>query len=128
VSTWTLELPFTAGLLLNANQRLHWAERNKRTQHWRELAAWQAKAAKVPHWQRAHILAEFSFGNNIRRDVGNLNPTIKAAVDGLVDAGLLPDDDDKHLEGPDLRRVERSGLALVRLVVTDLGAALGGAA
>ena len=31
-------------------------------------------------------------------------PTAKAVVDGLVDAGVLPDDDAKHLLGPDLRR------------------------
>lgn len=28
---------------------------------------------------------------------------LKALVDGLVDAGLLPDDDARHLQGPDMR-------------------------
>ncbi len=36
------------------------------------------------------------------RDVGNVS--VKAAIDGLVDYGLIPDDDDAHLLGPDLRR------------------------
>ena len=38
-----------------------------------------------------------------RRDLHNYMPTLKALVDGLVDAGLLPDDDARHLQGPDMR-------------------------
>lgn len=34
----------------------------------------------------------------------NYMATVKPIVDGLVDAGVLPDDDAKHLLGPDLRR------------------------
>ena len=33
-----------------------------------------------------------------------VTPTTKPIVDGLVDTGVLPDDDAKHLLGPDLRR------------------------
>nr|WP_303769103.1 hypothetical protein [Schaalia odontolytica] len=35
-----------------------------------------------------------------RRDRHNLAPTIKAMLDGLIDAGLLPDDADRYLDGP----------------------------
>lgn len=41
---------------------------------------------------------------NRRRDVGNLYPTVKACLDGIVsDAKVLPDDDDRHVVGPDIR-------------------------
>lgn len=37
-----------------------------------------------------------------RYDPGNLYPCLKWAVDGLIDYGLLPDDDWVHLDGPHL--------------------------
>ena len=44
------------------------------------------------------------WADNRKRDVNNWQPTAKALVDGLVDAGVLEDDNDAHLVGPDLRR------------------------
>ena len=110
-------LPYTrANELLNANQRQHWAQRNKVTQHWRERAAWAAKEAKIPHLERAHILMHIGFADKRRRDVHNFYLTGKAIVDGLVDAGVLPDDNDAHLVGPDMRpHLER-----VRAIVVEI--------
>jgi hypothetical protein len=51
-----------------------------------------------------HIIARCHATDARRRDVGNLYPSAKALVDGLVDYGLIPDDDDRHLIGPDMRR------------------------
>jgi crossover junction endodeoxyribonuclease RusA len=42
-----------------------------------------------------------------RWDPNNLWPTVKAIVDGMVEAGVLVDDDHKHLIGPDMRRGEK---------------------
>jgi hypothetical protein len=39
-------------------------------------------------------------------DPANFSLTAKAVVDGFVDYGLIPDDDSKHLLGPDMRRDE----------------------
>ena len=36
-------------------------------------------------------------------DPANAYPAVKALIDGLVDAGVLPDDDAAHLDGPDMR-------------------------
>lgn len=49
-----------------------------------------------------------------RYDPGNLYPVGKAAVDGLVDSGILVDDDWKHLDGPDMRH---GGIGPARLVL-----------
>ena len=50
-------------------------------------------------------------------------PTLKALVDGLVDAGLLPDDDARHLQGPDMRldsrhTVKRMGISMCSIRFT----------
>ena len=35
---------------------------------------------------------------NVRRDPTGLAERLKGPIDGLVDAGLIPDDDEKHIE------------------------------
>lgn len=101
--TWRLTIPAPAGWLSSNHRRDRRAETpDRRT--WRDTAGWHARAAKIPPLERAHITAWLHFGDKRRRDPANFYPTIKAVVDGLVDVGLLPDDDDKHLIGPDLRR------------------------
>ena len=47
-------------------------------------------------------------------------PTLKALVDGLVDAHLIPDDDWKHLIGPDVRMGEPRKPAAVELLIEEL--------
>jgi hypothetical protein len=98
-----VELP--AGLeLLNSNDRdSHWARRKRITEALRHAAGWMARWQRVPHLERAHILAVYEPPDRRRRDPANLYPSVKAAVDGLVDVGVLPDDDAAHLEGPDMR-------------------------
>ncbi|MGW6498575.1 hypothetical protein [Nonomuraea angiospora] len=99
---WTIELP-TGMDLLNANQRLHWRIRSARTRLIRGEAAWQARKAGIPQLARAHIVGEYRPPDRRRRDVANLYPSWKAAIDGLVDAAVLEDDDDTRLVGPDMR-------------------------
>lgn len=101
---------------LNANERAHWARRRDVTEHYRTATCEAAKTANVPPMLTAHITALVSFGDNRRRDVANVYPTIKACVDGLVDAGVLVDDSDKYVTGPDMRRDE-TGVRSIRLVV-----------
>jgi crossover junction endodeoxyribonuclease RusA len=120
--TWYVNVPVKASLLLNSNQRLHWAQRARLTAHWRELAAALARQAKVPALARAHVLAAYLPPDRRRRDPANLYPTVKALVDGLVDAGVLPDDDATHLDGPDMRLGEPSKPAYFVLTITDRGA------
>lgn len=90
-------------LLLTANQRMHWRKKAQRTKAIRELAAVQTRTFKAEPMEAAHCLVELTWPDRRRRDAHNLMPTIKACIDGIVDAKLLPDDSDKHLTGPDLR-------------------------
>lgn len=101
MSTFTFHAPCT---LINANHRHHWAAKAKLTRAWREVTAAQYRKSAIPPMDTAHVTITIGFGDNRRRDIGNLQPTAKAIVDGLIDGGLMADDDDAHLTGPDLRR------------------------
>ena len=106
---------------INANDRLHHYPKAKLTSAWRELAAHAVDSGFYPdHYTRAHITVAIRFATNHRRDVGNLYPTAKAIVDGLVDAQLLPDDNDTHVIGPDLRREYPNGTPRVTVTITPL--------
>ena len=52
---------------------------------------------------RARLTVLIHWPDNRRRDRHNYTPTIKHLIDGMVDAGVLPDDDDDHLDGPILQ-------------------------
>jgi crossover junction endodeoxyribonuclease RusA len=101
--SWHITLP--AGTpLLNANQRLHHHPKAQLTKTIRDAACLLARQARIPNLQHAHICYVVHPGGVVRRrDPGNWAPTAKAAVDGLVDAGVLPDDDSTRLLGPDPR-------------------------
>lgn len=100
--------------LLNANQRLHHAPKGRLTKAIRDAAhqavtenpllmAALAAAKPGPLFERAHILGVIRPRSNRRIDPANLYPSFKAAVDGLVDAGLFEDDDHTRVVGPDMR-------------------------
>ncbi|MBP8536113.1 hypothetical protein [Streptomyces sp. MK37H] len=111
--TYTVTLK-TGLKLLNANQRPHYRQRAERTAALRAAAMEAvsespalmtalAAAKPQPLFQRAHILGVLHPPTNGRRDPANWYPSFKAAVDGLVDAGLLEDDDHTRVLGPDMR-------------------------
>lgn len=86
-------------LWLTANQRLHWSTRMRRT---RMLRAYAASEARI------HGLAGSRLGPSIvtamigyptkgRADPTNAEPTVKAIIDGLVDARVWDDDDHTHI-------------------------------
>lgn len=47
-------------------------------------------------WQRATMLAHFFHKQTRRRDGVNHNAMLKAYQDGIIDAGLVVDDDSEH--------------------------------
>lgn len=103
--SWTIELP-AGTMLLTANQRLHHHARAQLTAALRHQAGWLARAQKIPRIERAWIVCVYHAPDRRRRDPANWAPTAKALVDGLVDAGVLADDDAKHVIGPDMRLQE----------------------
>lgn len=89
--TVTIYLPLPPAAL-NPNARVHWRTKAKATKAYREAARWAAHAPHAAQWKVADIQAHFRFGQDRRRDRDNLLASLKAAFDGLVDAGLLADD------------------------------------
>jgi hypothetical protein len=49
-------------------------------------------------WPRVTVLAAFFHATKRRRDQDNAMGSLKAAYDGIVDSGLVKDDDYKHME------------------------------
>jgi hypothetical protein len=118
--SWRLELPAEI-TLINANDRMHPAKRSPYIKVIRNAAWAMARHHKIPPLERAHIFyVVHPDTKGRRRDPGNWSPSAKAAVDGLVDAGVLPDDDHTRLLGPDPRiGTPVKGSQLV-LWITDL--------
>lgn len=127
--SFTITLP--AGLpLLNANRRTHHHVRATRTRTIRAAAIeavadhrplMEALAAAKPGalFQRARIVGYLRPARAGRADPANWYPSFKAAVDGLVDAGLLEDDDHTRLVGPDMRLGDKTTGGQLVLVIHD---------
>ncbi|MET7713734.1 hypothetical protein [Streptomyces sp. NPDC005407] len=118
--SWRLKLP-AGTLLINANQTLHYRKKADLVKALRNTAWALARQAKLPALQRAHIFYVIHPDTKgRRRDPGNWSPSAKAAVDGLVDAGILPDDNSTRLIGPDPRIGSPIKGSQLVLYITDL--------
>ena len=90
--TFTIALP--PGLkLLSLNGREHWAERARRTEALKKAAWAMALQAKIPRLERVSITAEYQPPDRRHRDADNPVASVKAAIDGIVAAGILPSDE-----------------------------------
>ncbi|MFG2001749.1 hypothetical protein ACGFNU_21620 [Spirillospora sp. NPDC048911] len=117
---WRLEMP-AGQTLLNANRQLHWSQKARIVRQLRSDAYFIAKYVKVPPLKRARIDAYYCPPPARRtRDAANWQPTFKAQVDGIVDAGVLPDDDHTHLEGPFPHIGDPHPDGRVVLIITEL--------
>lgn len=75
----------------------HWV-RAKLTREWREAFGWLARAERLPPLAWASIIAQPSQKGGRLQDAGGCAPAVKAAVDGIVDAGVLPDDSPEYVK------------------------------
>lgn len=79
------------------NKRMHYHAKAALTKEWREAFWAAAKQAKIPHLDRVAITAETHLRGRRSQDVAGNYPAVKAGIDGLVDAGVIPQDDPEHL-------------------------------
>lgn len=88
--------------VMNANDRhAHWGARAEATAVLRERGWFAARAVGFPRLDAPHRLVVTTWYPDKRhRDVMNLYPTVKALLDGMIDAKVLPNDDDTYLSGP----------------------------
>ena len=94
--TVTLILP-PPHIALNAHQGGRWHKKMIFVSALRFRAKETCKAATKLKWPAATITYAFYFADRTARDEVNAMQSLKGAIDGIVDAGLIPDDDYKHL-------------------------------
>jgi crossover junction endodeoxyribonuclease RusA len=96
VTLYTLDLPWPRPPL-TLNQRWRWEPKARLTAEIRETVAWLAKGARIPTAGFARVQLHYAPGRQGRIDPMNLCATSKPAIDGLVDAGVVDDDDSRHV-------------------------------
>lgn len=82
---------------LSLNDRVHWAKKAKLTAEMREVTGWLARAARIPKLEKISVTLIWYVKDERGRDTDNPVLTAKAVYDGLVDAGVVPDDTPKYM-------------------------------
>ena len=101
---------------LSPNVRLHHMQKAKAARQYRQDCSW-CGFAEIFAWKmdedwgsaRVRMTETYRIAGRRKRDVRNLFAAFKAGEDGLVDAGILPGDDDSVLEHGSPRIVRVSG-------------------
>lgn len=101
---------------INEERKLHYMERARRVKEWRETFYWLAKEAKIPPCTAITIEAFPIQQRGKLGDVLNNYPAAKAAIDGIVDAGVVPDDSPEYVRAITLHAPTRGENAL-RVVI-----------
>jgi hypothetical protein len=119
---WTLRFD---GMPPSPNARLHYMARARSAKHWRQIASlyYVTLGERIPPLQRVRLSLVFTRRTLGRADWDNDLARAKPLVDGLVDAGVIPDDRRANVEWGTVR--EAKGAPGVVLVVEALGGAEG---
>ena len=93
---WTLTYNERPDFTLNKERTVHHMVRAKKVKEWREAFKELAEDAMMPRLEVVEVTAQpFVMTGRYRQDTAACFPNVKAAVDGLVDAGVLIDDNAK---------------------------------
>jgi crossover junction endodeoxyribonuclease RusA len=90
LASWALLLPFQRPRTSNARQ--NWRVRAQEVRHWRHATDMLCRAQRIPPCQRIRVGLVFAAPDNRRRDASNLADSVKPALDGIVDSGIVRDD------------------------------------
>ena len=94
---WTVaynQRPWTSN---SARSASHWSQNANRTKQWRHAFQLLAQEKQIPALGPSRIIITPHLARGPYQDVGACFPAAKAAIDGLVDAGLWPDDTADHV-------------------------------
>jgi crossover junction endodeoxyribonuclease RusA len=94
--SWTFDLPISKPLSMN--DREHWRPKARRVRHLRQATQLLARQQRIPRLERVAIELHYTPGDGRRRDAINLSATLKPVEDGIVDAGVVPDDTAEFVE------------------------------
>lgn len=94
--SWTLfygKRPWTT----NAERRWNRYQRAEEVKEWREAFQLLAIQAKIPALPKIAIVATPVMPDRKFQDTAACNPAVKAAIDGITDSGVIPDDTPEYL-------------------------------
>lgn len=118
ITVWTVKHFGHRPYLLNQERKDDRHKRAKVVAYWRETFALEAMVSDLPRPLPGpvHICVHVDLMHGWKQDVGACFPTAKAAIDGLVDAGFLPDDGPEWVKSlsftaPDIHQPE-NGITL----------------
>ncbi len=105
---------------VNRERTLHWSHRAASTKEWREAFAWLAKQQRIPPLGAIEVVAIPHLSDMRVQDVAACLPSVKAAIDGLVDAGVILDDGPRHVHRVCFNRPMHDGRNCLTLIITEL--------
>lgn len=110
---------------LTSNMRLHWAKKARRVKALRTMGFIEGRKSRLKYDKPVHIVAWIGYASATKADPINASEAGKPLIDGLVQAGVFPDDSHEWIEGPDYRRdpiKAPRGTHTVRLEITERSA------
>lgn len=93
---WILSFP-KKPLNTNAERRGNRFQRADHVKEWRGAYYWLCKQEKVPRMKWISVTAQPFQKRGKLADTSACNPSVKAAIDGIVDAGVIPDDTGEYV-------------------------------
>ncbi len=122
----TIDLPHPPAAL-KPNSRPHWRAKARATRAYRNatLATALSVSRIGSKWPSASVRIIATYRDSRRRDRDNILASLKAAFDGLADAGIVADDADFTYEPVEIRKGKDVG---IRLVITKAKGATSGEA
>lgn len=105
--------------MISANDRMHFRVKSQLTQFLRRLSA--NRTWSRPVYTRKNpctITIDVQPPTSRRMDAPNWYPTVKALIDGLVDSGLLLDDNNHVIKSTTFKSTKLSDTKNYKLVIT----------
>lgn len=99
---------------------MHHMERARHVRLWRGESASKAKLKGIPPLTSVHIHARPHLKGRLQ-DADACHPAVKAVIDGLVDAGVIPDDDPRYVRAVTYHAPTRAKADFLLVTVVDLG-------
>ena len=116
---WRLE-DTTRPWTTNAERGWHYHKRAQRVKETREVFGLLARQQRVPKMEAVRIdVVPLAINRRGIQDVAACYPAVKAAIDGLVDAGVVADDDPEHVKAICFYPTQVIGRDGLRVVITE---------
>jgi len=107
---YILVIPYLPPPELSPNARVFWVKKYQAAKQLKEDTYYLAKQAAIPRFTTATLQFTFVVPDSRRRDPDNYLAMMKPVIDGLVLAGVLPDDSFSVVSyAPVLLRIEGKG-------------------